>query len=273
MIQLSMQYQIPLWAVFLLFLILLLVPLEIGFRSGARKKRRLADPDAAVRGDVTMTSMLALLGLILAFTYSFCMSRADLRKQAIIAEVNAISTAFVRADRLAEPGRTEVRRVLYEYAVSRHVAPGSIRTMDQVQQFVDRSLEVQSRLWPTVKSALGQEGEITDPEKALLVAAINQVVDSHTSRMAVIFDRLPVAVLALLIAIAGTALGLAAHNSSLAGHTSRWRMTAFAVILASLMYVILDYDTMMRGLIQVDHSSLDVLIDDMKASFTDGTSR
>jgi len=71
-------------------------------------------------------------------------------------------------------------------------------------------------------------------------------------------------VLTLLVLIAGTALGLAAYNSSLGGDPIRWRMTAFAFILASLIYLILDYDMMMRGFIQVDHSSLVVLIDEMK---------
>jgi hypothetical protein len=41
-------------------------------------------------------------------------------------------------------------------------------------------------------------------------------------------------------------------------------MSGFALILASLMYVILDYDMMMRGLIQVDHGSLVLLIQDME---------
>jgi hypothetical protein len=260
------QYQIPLWAVFLLFLILLLIPLELGFRLGLRQQRSHPDPGGAARSDVTMTSMLALLGLMLAFTYSFSMSRADLRKQAINTEVNAIGTAFVRADLLSEPGRTEVRKVLYDYARSRQVAPGSVKTLKQTQEVIARSLEVQSRIWPTLKSALRQKGETTDPEKALLVAAINDVLDSHTSRLAVIFDRLPTAVLALLVSIAGAALGVAAFNSSLSGQPSRWRMTAFATILASLMYIILDYDMMMRGLIQVDHQSLDLLVQGMEAA-------
>ena len=110
------QYQIPLWLVFLLFLVFLLIPVEIGFRLGMRCKKSHPDAQRAARSDFTLTSMLALLGLMLAFTYSFSMSRAELRKKAIIAEVNAISTAFVRADLLSEPGRTEVRKGLYDYA-------------------------------------------------------------------------------------------------------------------------------------------------------------
>jgi hypothetical protein len=260
------QYQIPLWLVFLLFVVLLLIPLEIGFRLGSIQKRSLPDPEGTARGDVTMTSMLALLGLMLAFTYSFSMSRADLRKKAIITEVNAISTAFSRADLLSEPGRTDVRRILHEYAMSRHVMPGSIQTLKQMQEVVDRSLDVQSRLWPSVKAAVRREAETTAPEKALLVSAVNEVLDSHTSRMAVILDRLPTVVLALLVSIAGAALGVAAYNSSLRGCPSRGRMSAFAIILASLMYIILDYDMMMRGLIQVDHHSLVLLIQEMEAA-------
>jgi len=107
---------------------------------------------------------------------------------------------------------------------------------------------------------------MTAPERALLIAAINDVLDSHTTRMAVFYDRLPTAVLLLLVLIAGTALGVAAYNSSLSGHQLRWRMTGFALILASLMYVILDYDMMQRGFIQVDHSSLVKLIEEMGAA-------
>jgi hypothetical protein len=262
------QYQIPLWVVFLLFLVLLIIPMEVGFRLGSRQRRLRPDAKGAASSDVTMAAMLALLGLMLAFTYSFVMSRADLRKQALITEVNAISTAFVRADLLPEPGRSEVRKQLYDYARSRQVAPGSIETLKELQETVDRSLEVQSRLWPAVKSALRQKGNMTDPEKALLVAAINDVLDSHTRRMAVFYDRLPTAVLGLLVLIAGVSLGLAAYNSSISGQPSRWRMSAFALILASLMYIILDYDMMMRGLIQVDHRSLDLLIQDLGAALT-----
>ena len=259
------KYKIPLWFLFMLFLILLLIPMELGFRLGLYRKKTDPDSQDAARGDVTMTSMLALLGLMLAFTYSFSMSRADLRKKAITTEVNGISTAFVRADLLAEPGRTEVRRVLYDYARSRQVSPGTVKTLEELDEVVARSREIQSRLWPSVKSALRQKSDMTDPEKVLLISSINSVLDSHTSRMAVILDRLPTAVLALLVLIGGTALGVAAYNSSLSGHPSRWRMFAFAVILASLMYIILDYDMLMRGLIQVAHSSLDLLIQDMEA--------
>jgi hypothetical protein len=229
------QYQLPLWVVVFLFLILLLIPMEVGFRLGMRQRAMHPDLEDNTRSDVTLASMMALLGLMLAFTYSFSLSRADLRKVEIIKEVNAISTAFLRADLLPEPGRTEVRDRLFDYAKSRYVEPGTIRTLEELEKVVNRSVQIQSKIWPAVKSALRQNGSMSDPEKALLVSAINDVLDSHTSKMAVIYDRLPTAVLALLVLIAGASLGLTAYNSGLRGNFSRWRMTAFALILASLL--------------------------------------
>ncbi len=255
------QYQLPLWELISLFLVLLLIPMEVGFRLGMRHKT-ISDFDDEVRSDVTLTSMLALLGLMLAFTYSFSLGRADLRKVAIINEVNAIGTAFLRADLLPEPGRTEVRERLFDYAKSQYLKPGTFLTLEQLQKVVDRSLQIQSKIWPAVKSALRQKGDMTDPEKAVLVSAVNDVLDSHTRRMAVFFDRLPTAVLALLIFIAAASLYIAAYNLGLRGRFSRWRMIAFAFFLAFLMYIILDYDMMLRGLIQVDHSSLVKLIEE-----------
>lgn len=265
MLDLYWQYEIPLWLVIFLFLIMLAIPMELGFRIGGRQHRLHLRAGKTVRKDVTLAAMLTLLGLMLAFTYMFSMSRADMRKQAFIKEVNAISTAFLRADLAPEPSRSELRKVLLDYAQSRYVVPGTIKTREQLQAVVDRSLEIQSKIWPATKSALRQEGEMSDPEKALLISAVNNVFDVHTIRMAVIYDRLPTAVLALLVIIAGSSLAVAAYNTSLTGDQTRWRMTAFALILASLMYLILDFDMIMRGFIRVDHQSLVVLIQEMKA--------
>ena len=260
------QYQLPLWVVAFLFLILLLVPMELGFRFGVRRKSLHPSSEGEAASDVTLTSMLALLGLMLAFTYSFSMSRADLRKVALVDEVNAIGTAFLRADLLPEPGRSRLRQLLSDYARSRYVEPGTVRTLGEVQKVVAHSVEIQSKLWPTFKSALRDPGDLSYPEKALLISAVNEVLDCHTRRIAIFYDRLPTAVLGLLVLVAAASLSMAAYSLALRGQFNRLRMTAFALVLTSLMFIILDYDMAMRGLIQVDHRSLVVLIDEMRSA-------
>ena len=98
--------QLPLWVIALLFLAVLSVAVELGFRVGLRKRKQW--PDAEIGGGgVVLTAMMALLGLILAFTYSASASRYDARKQAVIVEANDIGTAFLRAGLVDDPGRTE----------------------------------------------------------------------------------------------------------------------------------------------------------------------
>jgi NADH:ubiquinone oxidoreductase subunit 3 (subunit A) len=136
----------------------------------------------------------------------------------------------------------------------------------QLEEVVARSLEAQAKLWPATKAAVQQEGNMPAPLKASLVQAVNNVLDAHTSRMAVIYDRLPGAVLALLMLIAAASMALAAYNAGLTGLACRWRMSAFAVILAALMFVILDFDIVLRGFIRVNHESLASLIREMEAA-------
>lgn len=258
------MYEIPIWLDMTLFLVLLLVPMEVGFQIGLRKHRAHPDAERATRGEVALAALLSLLGLMLAFTYAFSMSRADMRKQAIIREVNAISTAFLRADLAPEPGRTQLRQRLLEYAQSRSVTPESVKNRQELQEALARSLEAQAKLWPATKAVIQQEGDMPTPLKASLQQALTEVLDAHTARMAAIYDRLPGAVVILLLVIAMVSIALAAYSAGLNGNACRWRMGTFAVILASLMFVILDFDMVLRGFIRIDQTSLARLVADME---------
>src|SRR3989304_2844236 len=89
-------YQMPTWVIGLLFVVVLLGALEAGYRIGRWRERTISEPLGKGEVDLVLPSMYALLGLMLAFTYTFTLSRADLRKQAVIDEANAIGTAFLR---------------------------------------------------------------------------------------------------------------------------------------------------------------------------------
>lgn len=77
-------YQQPAWVLGLILLLILLLFMEVGYRVGLRHGHVPKETEKTLRGDVTLSAMLALLGLMLAFTYAFSLSRADLRKQAVV---------------------------------------------------------------------------------------------------------------------------------------------------------------------------------------------
>jgi hypothetical protein len=255
-------YDIPLWVVAILFAIVLFLALESGFRIGLRQRRATGSPEKKVRGDVTLSSMLALLGLMLAFTYAFTLSRADARKSAVVDEANVIGTAFFKAGFLSEPGRSELRARLLDYARTRVITSKTTRDQKARKALIDRALEAQSQIWPALERAL--EGKTLGPYETSMVQAINEVLDAQTRRITVAFDRIPPSVSILLLAIAAFSLAVAGSNAGLTGRFNRWRMSGFVIILTALMLLILDFDQPQTGFIRLNNSPIIALIDEME---------
>jgi hypothetical protein len=63
--------------------------------------------------------VFALLGLLLAFSFSGGTSRLETRRQLIIEEANAIGTAYLRVDLLGAEKQPEMRRLFKEYLDAR----------------------------------------------------------------------------------------------------------------------------------------------------------
>lgn len=262
-----MKYEMSLWLFAVILVMLFLAALESGFWLGLRKFHVNADSEKTVRGDVTLGSMLALLGLILAFTYAFSLSRADHRKDAIVNEVNAINTAFLRADLAAEPGRSELRKRLLEYARTRLVTAEMAANPDALQNTIARSLEAQSYLWPATKQVL--QGDVPGYLKTSMIRAVNGVLDAHNKRFAAVHDRLPDAILMLLTFVAMVSVAVAGYQAGLTGSMNHWRRGAFVLILAALVLIIIDFDRSFEGLIQVDQETMVSLIRNLERTVSE----
>jgi len=263
--QFSIFYNIPFWVIGLGILAILLLAAEIGFRIGLWRKWRHQETDVDLGGGgVVLTSMLALMGLILAFTYSYSSSRFEARKQAIILEANTLGTAYLRANMMPEPGQTELKNALYEYAITR-LRPQNreLLTPEARAHRLEATLSAQAKIWPLTESiALAKIPP--GPAEISLIAAINEVLDVHTVRLAVLNDKIPEAILWLLIHIAAASLSVAGYNAGLNGLISRWRMTMFSVVLAGVMVAIVDFDRPMSGFIRVNQFSMQGVIGDME---------
>ena len=258
--------QIPLSVAWLAMLGVLVASVELGYRLGMHRLRKgLEDRKSAemIRSDVTLGAMLALLGLILAFTFAFELSRSDARKQVLIKEANAIGTAYLRADLFAEPARSSLKSVLYEYTKTRVVGDVDLTSLASIRDAIDRSTAEQARIWPTLLAALG--GDEPAPLQAAMVTAVNEVLDVHTERIALIYDRMPPTVFLLLVMIALLSLGSSAYNAGLHERMSRARMYTFALILATLIAVIIDFEQPYSGTIRFDYHAVEALLADMAA--------
>ena len=260
-------YQMPTLVIGLLFVVILLVALEVGYRIGIWRRRTTSESSGKGEGDLILTSMYALLGLMLAFTYTFTLSRADLRKHAVIDEANAIGTAFLRAGMTSEPTRTELRKVLLDYAKTRVVTIETAGTTDQLRRSLAHTLQAQSKIWPITERMV--KARPAGPVEVSIVQSINEVIDMHTKRLAVSFDRLPWIVLLMLLFLASASLAITGFNAGLSGRMNRWGLTVLILVLAAVMLVITDFDRPVRGFVQVSQRSLEDVIRDMEATLSE----
>jgi hypothetical protein len=257
-------YRMPIAASLAFFIIILLVVLECAFRFGLR--RRISWKDAhsgAGGGDLVQNATLALLGLMIAFTYSFTVSHYETRKRDVIDEANALGTAFLRAGLVKHRGGLELQEALLEYARTRVVTPERSATAEDDQAMLKGTLAAQSGIWSATERVM-QAGPVTPMEVALM-SSVNEVIDMHTERVTTGFDTLPQVVFWTLLFIAAVAVMIGGYTTGLSGMICRFRMVAFILVLAATIHLIVDFDRSMRGFIRISQQPMISTIADMEA--------
>jgi hypothetical protein len=92
--------------------------------------------------------ILGLLAFVLAFTFSMTASQHGLRKQSVLDEASAISTAYLRANLIDEQYGKEIKSLLRDYVDARVGV-----NKDNIDAVIAKSLELHRLLWAQVSSA------------------------------------------------------------------------------------------------------------------------
>jgi hypothetical protein len=225
---------------------------EVGYRVGRRVRVRDATGSLADLG-TTLGGLLGLLGLLLAFTFGMAGSRFDDRKTLVIEEANAIGTAWLRADLVPEPMRTQAREVLRDYAQSRidAAAAGGAAARSEA---IARAERLHGSLWTlTVAAATAAPS----PTVALFVAAVNEVIDMHARRLAASMrNPIPPIIFGTLYVVALLVLAALGYSRGLVGDRSAVATLLLSVVLAVVLALILDLDRPGEGYLRVDQQAM-----------------
>ena len=139
---------------------------------------------------IILGATLTLLALIIGFSISMASSRYDQRKNLEEAEANAIGTEMLRADLLPPADAANVRSLLSAYLDQRILF--YINRDDTRQPQIDQSTsQLQTDLWVAVR---GPAAAQPTPVMALVLAGMNDVINSQGYTQAAFWNRLPVAV-------------------------------------------------------------------------------
>jgi hypothetical protein len=227
-----------------------LVLLEAGRRIGAA--RLAADPDGAMAGvGAVDAAVFALLGLLIAFTFSGAASRFDARRQLIVEETNRIGTAWLRIDLLPASEQPHVRMLFRSYVDSRLA---TYRTpADGAAQATElaRSTELQQALWQHIAKVSRESG--SHPTAALLLLpALNEMFDIRSTRIMATLIHPPAIVFAMLAALTLTAAMLVGYDMARGRSRSWMHIVGFAAAMTLTVYVIIDLEYPRLGFIRVD---------------------
>lgn len=242
----------------LFFMISLPLAAVIGFATGrARRKSVLASRKEVelVAGETTLSAILALLGLLLAFSFGNALSFSHDRKAAVTNEAATLGTAFLRADYLEDPGSRKLKEALLAYSKTRILPEdGSINSPEKAEAFLLRTLEAQAKLWPLTLEVTS--GATPPPIKTFVAGAINDVLDAHLVRMQALSNPVSDITKAMMLAAALVALFLLGNRAGLMGRQLTWRIFVFSGFLFVVMLTIMDTERSAEGFVRMDESTL-----------------
>jgi hypothetical protein len=248
---------LPVGLMLLITVVAVYATVELGFRLGSRRRQN-AEREADAPVGAIVGSTVGLLAFMLALTFSLAASRFEDRRQVVLNEANAIGTTYLRAGMLAEPHRSEIRKLLREYV---DVRIEGIKQRD-IDKVLTRSNELHTQIWSQTEAAVKVD---RSPIAGLFVSALNEVIDLHASRIqAGLRSRIPLSIwlaLAFVTVISMLAMGFQMGLSS-----KKRSVAALALVLtfSAVILLIADLDRPGEGMLEVGQQATIDLAESMK---------
>jgi hypothetical protein len=237
------------------------VALWLSSKVGAsiRSRRRHLPDEAREDYGVILAATLTLLGLIIGFTFSMAINRYDQRKNLEEEEANAIGTEYVRADLLPAADAAKVRTLLKSYLDQRMLFY-TTRDAELLREINARTARLQTELWSAV---VGPAAAQPTPIIGLVVAGMNDVLNSQGYTQAAWWNRIPVAAWALMVAIAiccNLMIGYGARSTK--GGAAL--LLVLPLVAATSFFLIADIDSPRGGVIRVYPQNLSSLAESLR---------
>jgi hypothetical protein len=227
----------------------------LGWRSGRR-----FPPDSSQDPGLKFTeASMAILGLLLAFSFAMALGRNDLRRLAVVDESNAIGDFYTCASLLKEPHRTALQSAIRDYAQNELGVLSKLLPTAEQEKAILRSQEMHARMTNIVAQTI-EEGT---PIAVNLTDTLNRVTSANASRLVAYEAILPWSVKLLLLLAAIVPSFMTGKQQGASQKARLSGMLSFVVLVALVIFVILDLNQPRRGLITVRYDSFVRLIHSM----------
>jgi len=241
--------RVPVGIVFLLFMVVTFGCFEGGFRLGvwwqAREPGEQEGPT-----DMLVGSLLGLMAFVLAITLGLATDRYDARRGLVVAEANAITTAYQRADYLPAAEAARLKTLLRAYVPLRIVTDPAA-----VPANLAASAALARQMW-AIEVAAAQAGDNSDLI-ASLGESLNELVAVSEQRVvAGVYTRVPRTIMYLLLAGSALSLAMVGYSAGIKGRRSVLSATVLILTLGVVTILVVDLDRPQEGLLKVSQQAL-----------------
>lgn len=230
-----MFYSLSIIFIFIATTVFILLFFEVGYQIGKFYRSHYENKGDTSQGPM-VSGILAMLAFMLALTFSMVASRYEIRKQNVLNEAIVINKAYLRADLVAQPYRTEVKRFLREYVDIR--LQGVEKTT--VERAITRSQELHKLLWTQATLAAEQNTTILT---GLMIQSINEIINIHEKRLTAGFrDQIPSNIWLALYAIIAFAMITMGSQTGLAKSRRLIQVIPMTLAFSVVITLIADLD-------------------------------
>jgi hypothetical protein len=248
---LAKLYAVNPWVAYGVPLLAILAAAELGRFAGVARRHRGASMSAEIT--TLQASMLALLALMIGFTFSMTLTLFEARKQAVLNEASAIRTIALRARMLPEPYASEVRKLLRKYIQLRIDVLREPQDQVVFEAAARQSDDLQAQLWQQAVEVNAANPQLNI---VLFVQSLNQAIDLQETRLFAARNRVPGALFLLLYAVAVVAVGFSGFAVVLEGKQGLIPAMILGALVASVIGLIADIDRPRSGFITSSQQSI-----------------
>jgi len=236
----------------------MLISLEIG-----RKVRRLSSikkyivTNSTIEGPVE-TILFALLGLLLAFTFTGAEVRFEAQRQLITTEANTIGIAYLRIDLLPKEIQPQIRNLFKQYTALRAISHKNENDDAAIKSMSNSSTNFQKQIW-SIAIANCKKADLPSECRMLLLPALNDMFDITTTRLVARQNHPPTVIYVLLIALSLFSAFLVGYDLPQSNRRNLLYMISYTIIISLVLYLIVEIEVPRYGLITIDKADQVIL--------------
>jgi len=260
---------IPIWFLLIGTVLLMVLFIEFGYRLGksaqASAKKAQTSQVRAIMG-----AGLGLLAFMLAFTFSTAQSHFEARVQNLAEEARIARNAFMQADIMAEPERTQVKELLKDYIELRSIGKlGDDKVIEQdLAESLQISEQIQKELWLLVAQANGRKSKKSDDAQrnGMLMASVIALTDIHYTRVhSAVMNRIPLTIWMTLYLMAILSMIIMGYQAGLTDNRSPVATITLALAFSAVIILITDLDRPIMSFFEINNQLLIDLNEYMQA--------